>query len=79
MSTDYRTMEKISFADLFDGRLERFEIREHINAGSTSNIYRCLTDGRNYLWAYADDNGNLAGMSRYGANAPGRILQAARR
>ena len=68
MSTDYRTMDKISFADLFDGRLERFEVREHIKAAETSNTQRCLTDGRNYLWVYAECDGTVGSMTTFGAS-----------
>ena len=49
MSTDYMTMDKISFADLFDGRLERFEVREHIKAAETSNT-QTLSDRRAQLF-----------------------------
>ncbi len=75
MSTDYVTVERISFADVFDGRLKRFGVEEHIHKDA-SDIYRCLTDGRNYLWAYATSDEILGGFERCGANAPGRILEA---
>ena len=75
MSTDYSTKEKISFADLFDGRLERYGVREHISEDSTENR-RCLTDGRNYLWVFAADDRTLEILKRYGGNAPGQILGA---
>ena len=76
MSTDFRTEEKIQMADLFDGRLERLDIREHVEPGTTSEKCRCLTDGRNYLWAYSARDGLLSSMSRYGQNAVGKILTA---
>ena len=76
MSTDFRTEEKIQMADLFDGRLERLDIREHVNPGTTSEECRCLTDGRNYLWAYSGRDGMLGSMSRYGQNAVSKILRA---
>ncbi len=87
MSTDYSTKEKISFADLFDGRLERYGVREHISEDSTEKR-RCLTDGRNYLWVFAADDRTLEILKRYGGrgaamsdfpgggNAPGQILGA---
>jgi len=75
MSTDYITAERILFADLFDGRLKRFGVREHINE-LTSDTSRCLTDGRNYLWAYTVRNGTLSGLVRYAGNASSRILEA---
>lgn len=76
MSTEFITNEKISIADLFDGRLERFEIREQIDAPDTSDVKRCLTDGRNHLWVYAEFDGTVCSITRYGANAPRRILEA---
>ena len=76
MSTCYMPIEKISFADLFDGRLERFEVREHVTEGEMSDTERCLTDGRNYLWVYSGSDGALSLIKRYGFNAPGRILGA---
>ena len=76
MSSDFCTKNKISFTDLFDGRLERFEVREHIEADVTSNTKRCLTDGRNYLWAHSACDGTVVCITRYGSNAPGRILEA---
>ncbi len=75
MSTDSITAERILFADLFDGRLKRFGVREHINE-LTSDTSRCLTDGRNYLWAYTVRNGTLSGLVRYAGNASSRILEA---
>lgn len=30
MSTDFVSLETIKFADLFDGRMKRFGVREHI-------------------------------------------------
>ena len=76
MSTVFRTEEKIQMADLFDGSLERLDIREHVDPGTTSEECRCLTDGRNYLWAYSARDGLLSSMSRYGQNAVGKILGA---
>ena len=37
---------------------------------------RRLTDGRNFLWVYAGSDGALGCMTRFGENAPGRILGA---
>jgi hypothetical protein len=31
MSTDYRTLKKVSARELFGGRLKEYGIREHIN------------------------------------------------
>jgi hypothetical protein len=76
MSTEFVTEEKIQMTDLFDGTLERLDIREHVDPGTTSKECRCLTDGRNYLWAYSARDGMLGRMSRYGQNAVGKILRA---
>jgi hypothetical protein len=75
MSTDYMTEEKVRFIDVFDGRLERFGVREHICPGKTSDTYRCLTDGRNFVWL-CEYQGTLGCITRYGANVPQKILVA---
>jgi hypothetical protein len=77
MSTDFLTVKKIAVRDLFDGRLKEFGVREHVKPDETSKTRRCLTDGRNYVWVYVDDEGSVAMISRYGlANAPQKILRA---
>lgn len=76
MSTDYLLLEKVPAYELFDGRLEKFGVREHIHLESTTERTRLLTDGRNYVWVYIDNDGIVACLSRYGANAPGKILNA---
>jgi hypothetical protein len=75
MSTDYILSKKVSSRDVLCGRLAKFGIREHV-ASDTSERRRCLTDGRNYLWVYLTENGFVGSLSRYGANAPGKILAA---
>src|SRR5215472_6456151 len=75
MSTDFRSLIPIRVADLFDGRLEIFGVREHHSKEATAN-QKCLTDGRNLLWGYASENGVVSSFSRYGLNAPWRILDA---
>jgi hypothetical protein len=47
MSTHYAPFNKIRARDLFDGRLEKFGVREQSS--------KCLTDVRNYLEVYIDD------------------------
>lgn len=76
MSTDYRLLNKVRAEDLFSGQLERFGVREHLVKDETTETKKCLTDGRNYLWSYIDEDGFVASFSRYGANAPGKILNA---
>jgi hypothetical protein len=75
MSTDFRPITPIRMADLFDGRLEDVEVREQHSEEATSNR-RCLTDGRNFLWVYCNGEGLVSTFTRYGLNAPQRILRA---
>jgi hypothetical protein len=76
MSTDYALLRKVSARDLFDGRLETFGVREEI-VSSTTERQRFLTDGRNHMWAYIDDDGLVACITRYASGgAPGKILNA---
>src|SRR5215813_12859112 len=75
MSIDYRPLADIAAADLFDGRLEGFGVREHSTENTTDEC-RMLTDGRNYLWVYTND-GSVQSFSHYLPNgAPGKILNA---
>jgi hypothetical protein len=64
MSTDYRPLKDIQMADVFDGRLQEFNIHEPTEAQGTSRK-RCLTDGFNYVWAFGDDDGRLTDLTRY--------------
>lgn len=75
MSTYYAPFNKIRAGDLFDGRLEKFGVREHMTTDSTETS-KCLTDGRNYLWVFVNDAGFVANINRYGGNAPSKILNA---
>ena len=78
MSTYYSPLQKIRFLDLFDGRLERSGVREDVNEETDLTSKRCLTDGRNYLWVYKNDDDEFVGdFTRYGlGNVPGKILGA---
>jgi hypothetical protein len=76
MSTNYRLLKNVLASDLFDGRLEKFNIQEHFN-DETKAQSRMLTDGRNFLWLYVDDAGFVSCLTRYIPNgAPGKILSA---
>jgi hypothetical protein len=77
MSTNFAPLMKISAADLFDGRLENFGIREHLTENTTTD-WRMLTDGdENYLCVAVNDRGLVAYFTRYaGCNNPGKILRA---
>jgi hypothetical protein len=76
MSTHYGPFEKIIASRLFDARLEKFGVHEHVEPDQTTKNARCLTDGRNYVWVYIDDAGLVDSFARYGGNAPGKILDA---
>lgn len=72
MSTDYILSKNLKAQDLFDGRLDAFGIRED---HQTSNR-RCLTDGRNFLWAYMNWEGSVSRLSAHGPDGPGKIFAA---
>jgi hypothetical protein len=74
MSTDYCSSKKILMSDLFDGRLQTFNIREQ-QSEITSAKRRCLTDEFNYVWAYSDQDGNVVCLTRYNSNNPNFILE----
>jgi hypothetical protein len=76
MSTDYCLLKKVRACDLFSSRLEEFGVREHVNPELTNKNRRCLTDGRNYVWVFIDDDLFVLSLGRWGANAPGKILGA---
>ena len=75
MSTNYTPQGAISMSELFDGRMERFHIREHHNAEAAEGN-RCLTDGCNFVWVFQDDAGNVESVTRFGRNAASTILSA---
>ena len=77
MSADFRPLTKILACQLFDGRLEEFDVYEHVKPDWTTSDRRCLTDGRNnYLWVYIDDDGSTS-FTRYFPNGdPSEILKA---
>ena len=75
MSTDYRPLTPIRMADLFDGRLEKLGVQEQHSDEATPNS-KCLTDGRNFLCFYGNEEGLASAFTRYGDNAPQRILRA---
>ena len=75
MSTDFRPLTPIPMSDLFDGRLEKVGVYEHQNDEATSTN-RCLTDGRNFLWVHCNEEGFASTFTRYGGNAPQRVLTA---
>ncbi len=68
MSTTYRPLKRILFAQLFDGCLEPFDIREHVHRGSTTKSARCLTDYKSFLWVYRSDDGAVRCFKRWRPN-----------
>ena len=57
------------------GRLERFGVTEHF-CDETTDTSRCLTDGHNWLWVGANENG-FACFVRFRSNGvPDRIVAA---
>jgi hypothetical protein len=64
MSTHYTTLKKVRIADLFDGRLEEFGIREHVYPKQTIATDKFLTDGRNCLCVRGDESGFVHTITR---------------
>ena len=64
MSTHFRPLIPIRMADLFDGRLESLGVHEHHSKEATPNS-KCLSDGRNFLWVYGNEEGLVDSFSRY--------------
>jgi hypothetical protein len=76
MSTDFRPLGPIRMTDLFDGRLENVGVHQHHSKDTTSNK-KCLTDGRNFLWVFSNEEGMVSSFTRWAPNgSPGRILRA---
>jgi hypothetical protein len=70
-------LKKVLAVDLFDGRLQKFGVREHVNPSETTETNRCLTDGHNYLWVSVHKNGVVGALTRYFPNgSPIDILYA---
>ena len=61
MSTDYRPMKSIPMNDLFDGRLDSFGISEIDETDREEGRVQGLTDGRNRLIIYGNEDGAVAG------------------
>ena len=74
MSTEYRPEKEIQMAELFDGRLESFAVKEMIIADQTSDNLRYLSDGKNRMPVHG--NQVVKVFTRYGSNCPNRILSA---
>ena len=55
MSAEYKTSKRIATSDLFDGRLERYGIREAVHEDWGDEYLRCLTDGHNIIGVLLND------------------------
>jgi len=76
MSTHYATLTKVLASELFDGCLNKFGVREEITDETTESD-RLLTDGRNYVCVYVNDDGFIDAFVRYARNgAPTKVLNA---
>jgi hypothetical protein len=75
MSTNFILRPAVSVLDLFDGRLKKFGIQEHVPPEPITGA-RCLTDGRNSLWVYLTKNGLVSLLTQYGTDVPDKILDA---
>jgi hypothetical protein len=76
MGSEYRAEKDILASELFDGRLQKFGVREH---GQARENHRCLTDGENCLGVRINDAGYVAGFEReWNGNwgSPEKILSA---
>jgi hypothetical protein len=75
MSIAFITEKSIEFDTIFDGRLTRFDIHEHVT-NESSEVERCLTDGVNFVWfSKSEDDGSLFWIRCYGWNHPAKILE----
>jgi hypothetical protein len=75
MSTDFITARKIAMSDLYDGRMEKYQVTEYRSEKTTESA-RCLTDGDHFLWVYRSEDGTAAIFTRYGWNFPIHIHNA---
>jgi hypothetical protein len=75
MSTDYRSTPAIPFAQLFDGRLEKYGVYETIRSDSTEQI-RYLVGRDGVLEAYREENGNSSFARPCFAPIPSAVLDA---
>jgi hypothetical protein len=76
MGSKYKAKKNIRAGEMFDGRLEKFGIRED---GQASENYRCLTDGESCGGVVIDGTGNVTGFQREWNDkwtSPEKILSA---
>ena len=76
MSYEFAPMKKIKWNDLFDGRLCKYGVHEHVSRGTNPRM-RCLRDGEeNYVWVMLRKASDLLTFIRYGHNDFGIIFGA---
>jgi hypothetical protein len=63
MSTDYRPLNDISYDYLFDGRLEKYDVREELRSDTTTEC-RYLFGRDGVLIAFRENDGNRSSFSR---------------
>ena len=73
--TAYISLKLLRFADLFDGRLDRFGVTESIRK-RTPDESRCLTDGNSFVWVYPDSKGFAEFYTDFRFGSPERILSS---
>lgn len=75
MSTSYEVVgrKRVKFSEFLKDLPDGLKVDK--KAKNTKDN-KCITDGENYLWSYADTNGNLGGFDRYGVNYDHDILEA---
>jgi hypothetical protein len=71
----FKSNSPLAYAEMFDGRLQRFGVYERIGALTTVG-HRSLTDGRNSIWIDAGHDGFVAKVTVWGTNDPKRIFAA---
>jgi hypothetical protein len=75
MSTDYRPIPCIPFIELFDGRLDKYGVREKAHADSTlRSRYLVGSDGE--LEAYQNDDGTSSFSRRSFTPVPWTVIDA---
>ena len=75
MSTSYRPIPAIPFTELFDGRLDKYGVREKAHADSTQrNRYLLGSDG--VLEAYQNDDGTSSFSRRSFTPVPWTVIDA---
>jgi len=71
MSTTFVTKDPLSFDDLRHNLPEPL----YIDPNPDNNDDRfCITDGRDFLWAFRDDDGSVF-FERFGGNNVGNIIE----